>query len=714
MRTRDESEQLSQPNHPETIHARFEQQVSRTPDSTALVLGDLQLTYRQLNARANRIAHTLQSRYRQRWGKGLAPDTLVALSVDRGFDMIAGMLGVLKSGGAYVPLDPTYPEERLDFMLVDSAAPFLLTERKYLGRWAAYAGDVICLDALHEGIADDESSNPCSEARGQDLAYVIYTSGSTGKPKGVMIEHEGVLHLAHIGQTLFDVNSSSRVLQIASMSFDVAVAEWVFALTQGATLCLVHSKEEILGRAFVETCRRHRISFATLGPTHLDSVPTNAELPDLKTLVLGGETAEVSTLDAWASKGVAVFNTYGPTEATVDATVVRYERGVERNVIGRPMPDKTAYVLDEAFQPCPAGVVGELFLGGMGIARGYLNRPDLTKERFVPNPFVTAEAQARGQNAVLYRTGDFACWRADGNLEFRGRRDHQVKIRGFRVELDEIEIALREHSAVRDAVVVVREDRPGDKQLVAYCVRTPDEQLPDFRASLLKRLPDYMVPAVFVELPVLPVGPNGKLDRLSLPPPAADTHRSAGYVEPSTPLERELASLWSSVLNVARIGTNENFFSLGGHSLLVMKVANQLCQRFGEQVAPVSVFAHPTIRSLAAALEPYAAVGPKALASAAPGLRIDARGVQQRAPLSFAQERLWFLERYEQGRAAAYNISEVIRLHGPLHVEALSRGLLDVVSRHESLRTTIGVPLRVHRSILEATATSGGVAAQLS
>ncbi|HEV3052446.1 MAG TPA: amino acid adenylation domain-containing protein, partial [Longimicrobium sp.] len=654
----------------------FEAQAERAPDAAALVFGGESFTYRELNERANRLAHHL--------GRlGVGPEVRVGICLERGVELVVSVLAVLKAGGAYVPLDPAYPAERLAFMLTDSGAAVLVTREGLRPGLPVRPGTaVVSVDAAGDDIARESAANPAGGATAESLAYVIYTSGSTGTPKGVMVPHRGVPNLAHAQAERFGIDGTSRVLQFASPSFDAAVPELFATFLAGATLVLAAGDELLPGPGLLKTLRGGRVTVATLPPSVLAVLPPHG-LPDLRTLVSAGEAVDAATAERW-SAGRTFVNAYGPTEATVCATCGEWVPDGRAPAIGRPLPNVRAYVLDEGGRPAPAGVPGELFVGGIGVARGYLGRPGLTAERFVPDPFASAPG------GRLYRTGDRVCRRTDGELEFRGRVDEQVKIRGFRIEPGEVEAALRLAPGVAACVVVVREDAPGARRLVAYAAGEADAGA--LRAHLRERLPEHMVPDACVVLERLPLTPTGKVDRAALPAPAGAV---AGHAPPRTPVEKRLAKIWAEVLGVAEVGVDRPFLELGGHSLRAAGVLTRIADAFGVEVAPRLLLRSGTIREIAALVE---AADGAAAPSAAPAL---VRAPRDRPiPLSFAQEAVWFFEQLVPG-LTAYHAQAVIRVHGALDVAALERSLEEIVRRHEIFRTTFplqdGAPVqRIH------------------
>ncbi|NLG49316.1 MAG: amino acid adenylation domain-containing protein, partial [Chloroflexi bacterium] len=570
-------------------HELFEGQAARQPDAVAVEFEGETLTYAELNRRANQLA-----RYLRRLGVG--PEVLVGLCVDRSPDAVVGMLGVHKAGGAYVPMDPDYPPERLAYMLADAQAAVLLTQERVLERLPGYGGHMVRLDADWPTIAQEADGNLDNWAVPDNLAYVIYTSGSTGRPKGVQLMHRGLVNLAAVVANQFAITAESRVLQFASLSFDASVSEVWPPLLQGARLYLARREMLLSGGDLLALLQGEGITVVTLPPSLLSVLPAE-ELPALRTLVSAGEACPVEVARRW-SAGRCFLNGYGPTETTVAASYYRVESVPEGTMtipIGKPIANGRLYVLDAQLQPVPVGVAGELYVGGVNVGRGYLNRPDLTAERFVPDPF-GGEAGAR-----LYRTGDLARYLPDGNLEFLGRIDHQVKVRGFRIELGEIETALRELAGVRDVAVVVREDEPGQKRLMAYLVPEGDApSVGELRALLGQLLPEYMVPSAYVFLDVLPLTPNGKIDRKALPAPEATRQEAEQtFVAPRDELEHQLARIWEELLGVAPVGVTDNFFDLGGHSLLAVRLMAQVEERLGKKLPLLALFQGATVEQLA-------------------------------------------------------------------------------------------------------------------
>ena len=659
-----------------TLPELFAAQAAKTPDAVAVVFEDTSLTYSELDARSNQLAHHLRA-------FGVGPEVVVGLCVERSLEMLVALLGILKAGGAYLPLDPDYPAERLAFMLEDARATLLLTHSALIDRLPAHDARVVRLDAEWSAIAAQPTTAPASGLQPQNTGYVIYTSGSTGTPKGVSVTHGGIPNLAAVQIDRFAITSAARILQFASQSFDAALWEMVSALMGGAALVLI-APDKRAGDALARLIREQKITHATLPPVLLADLP--ADLP-LATLVVAGEACSPDEVARW-SPGRRMINAYGPTETTVCATMSDALSGAVVPPIGRPIWNTQVYVLDGCLQPVPAGVSGELYIAGAGLARGYLGRAGLTAERFVADPFGPAGSR-------MYRTGDMARWRADGVLDFLGRADTQVKVRGFRIEPGEIEAALVRHESVAQAAVIAREDQPGHRRLVAYVVANADH-VPDaaaLRTHLGASLPDYMVPSAFVTLDKLPLTPNGKLDRKALPAP--DLTPAHVRRLPRTPQEEMLCALFAEVLGLERVGIDDNFFELGGHSLLATRLISRIRSALDVEIAIRSLFEAPTVEALVKRLDADAEV-------ARPAVRAMERPAE--IPLSFAQRRLWFLNRLE-GPSATYTIPLAVRLTGTLDRQALEAALGDIVERHESLRTifpdTHGVPRQL---ILDASA----------
>jgi amino acid adenylation domain-containing protein len=568
------------------VHQLFEEQVERAPDAIAVSLGKEELSYRELNLRANKLARYLRE-------MGVGPEVLVGIFTDRSLEMLVGLLAVLKAGGAYLPLDPEYPPERIGFMIDDSQARVVLTQNSLLHRLPETTARTVCLDG---DCPDFSGENLQALALPDNLAYVIYTSGSTGRPKGVLVAHRGVTNMIEASLELFQVNSSSRILQAASLSFDASVLEIFMALLGGATLYLMdHSAA---GTELAQLLRDRAITTIAIPPSLLDTIP-DGEYPALHTIIVGGEACSAATAAHW-SRGRRLFNAYAPTEATVYATAMQHVKGDGRIPrLGPPISNMQVYLLDPHLQPVPIGIIGEIHVGGVGVARGYLNRPALTAERFVPDPF------SRVPGARLYKTGDLARFHVDGEIEFIGRVDQQVKLRGFRIELGEIETVLGQHPGVREAVVVARDDASGGKRLIAYVVarEEPPPATSELRDYLKRKVPEYMVPAFFVVLEALPFTATGKVDRNALPEPEqARPELNQAYVAPRTAVEEVLCGVFSEVLQIEPVGVRDSFFDLGGHSLLATQVSSRVRIALQVELPLRGFFEAPTVERLAATI----------------------------------------------------------------------------------------------------------------
>jgi amino acid adenylation domain-containing protein len=569
--------------HDKCFQQLFEEQVERTPDAEAIVFGEQKLSYRELNRRVNRLAHHLRS-------SGVGPEMLVGISVERSIEMVVGILGILKAGGAFVPLDPAYPRDRLAFMIEDSGIEVLLTQEHLVEHLPAFSGTIVYLDGSDKSYGTYPDDNLDSGAVPQNAAYVIYTSGSTGTPKGVVIAHRGLCNLATAQIRAFNVQPSSRVLQFAALSFDASVTEFAMALLRGATLVIAPREDLMPGERLISLLRDHAITTVTFPPSVLALLPPE-EFPALRTIIVAGEACWAELVERWAINGRLFCNAYGPTENTVCISIAECAPDGRKPTIGRALANVQVYVLDENMRPAPLGVPGEIYAAGEGLARAYLNRPDLTATRFVPNPYSAVPG------ARLYRTGDRGRYLPDGQLEFLGRVDQQVKLRGFRIELGEIEAVLCRHDAVRDAIVVAREEG-GDKRLVAYVVG--DAETSELRKYLHERLPDFMVPSAWMKLDALPLTANGKVDRKALPAP--DSQRpelSSAYIAPRSAIERDIAAVWQEELGIENAGVNDNFFDLGGHSLQAVRVHGKLRAKFEKNLLLFELFQFPTIAAMA-------------------------------------------------------------------------------------------------------------------
>lgn len=574
------------------IHEAIQEQAARTPRATAVIFGEQHLTYEELNARANQLAHYLRR-------LGLGPDMLAGVFMERSLEMVVALVGILKAGGAYVPIDPAYPKERIGYMFTDSNVSILLTQPPLAEFLSEIDTRVVCLNSQWDELAAEDTGDPEINITPDNLAYMIYTSGSTGRPKGVLVAHRGLMNLSEAQVKTFGVQESDRVLQFSSLSFDAATFEIVMALRAGATLCMGTRDVLLPGATLMNLLREQRITNVTLPPSALAVLPAEA-LPDLKTIIVAGEACPPSLVARWA-EGRRFFNAYGPTETTVWATVSECVESERRPTIGRPIANTQIYILDSDLNTVPIGGRGELFVAGAGLSRGYRNRPDLTAAAFVP------DSVSGSQGARLYRTGDLARYSPAGEIEFIGRADHQVKIRGFRVEPGEIEALLAQLPEVQEVAVIVREDDPGNKRLVAYVVPGSQDRAikGGLRSFLSERLPDYMIPSVFVALEKLPQTPNGKVDHKALPPP--DQSRpdlNIQFLAPGTPVEEVLVGIWADVLKLDQVGIDDNFFELGGNSLLAVKVHERICKALSTDIPLLAMFQYPTVRTLARMFEP--------------------------------------------------------------------------------------------------------------
>jgi amino acid adenylation domain-containing protein len=663
----------------ECVHRLFEEEVDRTPDKVAVVFADQHFTFAQLNARANQLAHHLR-------GLGVGPEVPVAICMERCLEMVVGILGVLKAGGAYVPLDPEYPKERLTYMLEDVRAPVLLTQEHVVDNMPQHQSRVLCLDSDWELIARNSERNPVPGATAGNAAYVIYTSGSTGLPKGVIVEHRGLSNAVNWIIETLELSTLDRCLLKTPITFDAAGREIFPTLISGGSLIIAEPDGHRDCRYVAETIRSERISILHCVPSLLRLLveePAFHESLALRAVMCGGEALPPPTVTLFQSGfGAKLYNVYGPTETIIDSTCWPCEdcNAYSAIPIGRPIPNAQIYILDDLLRPLPIGVGGNLYIGGVGVARGYVTQPDLTAEKFIPDPF-SGEPGAR-----LYKTGDLARYRPDGNIEFLGRIDYQVKIRGFRIELGEIEGTLGKHPAVREAIILVQEDGPEEKRLVAY-VAVKGEARPtatELRSFLKEKLPEHMVPAVFVLLDAFPLSANGKVDRRALPTPdARRPELDEAFVACRTPTEELLAAIWGQVLGVERVGIHDNFFHLGGHSLLATQIVSRVRETFQVEMPLRRLFETPTVAGLAENID------------AGRGTELQAPAIVPvprygELPLSFAQQRLWFIDQLEPG-SSVYNFPAAVRLKGPLNVVALTQSLNEIVRRHEALRTTFAV-----------------------
>ncbi|WP_281887483.1 non-ribosomal peptide synthetase [Paenibacillus sp. YYML68] len=668
----------------QTIHGMFEQQAERTPDQVAVLFEDEQLTYRELNERANRLARTLRA-------EGVKPDQKVVLVAERSMEMMVAIFAILKAGGAYVPVDPEYPEDRIAYMLEDSAAGLLLTQSHLRERvagleGASFTGKVI--DLNDEANYAVEGSNLEPAAGPTDVAYMIYTSGSTGKPKGVMVEHHSVLNRILWMHKKYPIGASDTIMQKTTITFDVSVWELFWWSFVGSKVCLLQPGGEKSPERILETIERYEITTMHFVPAMLGAFLEYVEqqsrerlirmLRPLRQVFASGEALPPQHVARFqhtvaAENKALLINVYGPTEATVDVSYFDCEPDGQYPMvpIGKPIDNIHLYVVREGtLQLQPIGVAGELVIAGVGVARGYLNRPELNAEKFIDSPFVAGER--------MYRTGDLVRWMPDGNIEYLGRIDHQVKIRGYRIELGEVESHLLNIETVLEAVVTAREDETGQKLLAAYFVAERDITPGELREQLSAELPSYMVPTYFVQLERMPLSANGKIDRKRLPAPEASVRSGAEYVAPRTETEQRLAELWQDVLGIERVGALDNFFDIGGHSLRATTLVARVHKAFGKQLQIKDVFDALTLEKLAERLDGLASES---------YVHIPVADKQQYYPVSSAQKRLFILSLLPGGETG-YNMPGVLQLDGALDIAGLEAAFRQLIARHDTLRTS--------------------------
>ncbi|MEG5016670.1 MULTISPECIES: amino acid adenylation domain-containing protein [unclassified Microcoleus] len=650
------------------IHQLFEAQAYRTPDAIAVVFEDQKLTYRDLNERANQLAHYLQK-------LGVKPEVLVGICTERSLEMVVGILGILKAGGAYIPLAPDYPQERLAYMLADSQVSVLLTQQKILASLPKHQAQVICLDADWDLISQEAQDEPVSGVQAGNLAYIIYTSGSTGKPKGTMILHQGVVNYLSWCTKAYAVADADGAPVNSSISFDATITSLFSPLLVGRKVVLLPENQELesLSDALHS---QNNFSLVKIAPAQLEILghllPQKQVPTGTKAFIVGGEALSPKIVSFWQARAphTKLINEYGPTETVVGCCV--YEVSAQTSLsgsipIGRPIANTQLYILDRYLQPVPIGVGGELHIGGAGVARGYLNRSELTAEKFIQNPY-SDEPGAR-----LYKTGDRARYLPDGNIEYLGRIDSQVKIRGYRIELGEIEETLRQHSAVRDAVAIARDDTSGNKRLVAYLVLNQDKlpSISNLRAYLQEKLPEYMVPAAFMTLESLPLTPNGKVDRKALPAPDRDRPElEEAFAAPSTAIEKILAEIWAQVLGLEQVGIDDNFFELGGDSILSIQVISKANQA-GLRLTPKQLFQHQTIAQLAA------------VADTTETQQSEQGLITGEVPLTPIQH--WFFEQ-NLSDPHHWNQAVLLELRQPLEPALIESVLQELLKHHDALR----------------------------
>ncbi len=592
--------------HDKCIHQLVAEQADRTPEAIAVAFEDQAITYKALNERANQLAHYLQK-------AGVQPDGLVGICVERSLEMVVGLIGILKAGAAYVPIDPNFPSDRVDYMLDNAQVKLLLTQQRLVEKLPTQGASVICLDADWHDIAQESQETPSSSVTPDNIAYVIYTSGSTGKPKGVQVLHRGVVNFLDSMKQQPGISPDDRLLSVTTLSFDIAVLELFLPLIVGARVVLLSREAAMDGRKLART-------ISNLGITVMQATPATWRLlleagwegNQTMKVLSGGEAISRELAAELLAKSGELWNLYGPTETTIWSTVYKVGLNERRISIGKPIANTEIYILDALLQPVPIGVAGELHIGGAGLAKGYLKRPDLTAEKFIPNPFCETGASR------IYKTGDLARYLPDGSIECLGRLDFQVKIRGFRIELGEIESVLVEHPAVQQAVVIVREDAPGDKRLVGYIVALNNQSpsTSELRSLVRANVPEYMVPSIFVFLDVLPLTPNGKVDRKALPvpdqtrqevispigkkvsgPSSETVHETS--IAPQDDLDLQLLKIWENVLNISPINMEDNFFELGGHSLLAVALITEIEKTYKKELPLSILFQAPTVQQLA-------------------------------------------------------------------------------------------------------------------
>ncbi len=660
------------------IHQLIELQAQKTPDAVAVVFEGQQLTYRELNHRSNKLASYLQK-------LGIKADTKVGICIERSLEMVVGLLGILKAGGAYVPLDPAYPQERLSLMLEDAQVKFLLTQESLLNHLPHHDVEIICIDKDWQKINQQNPNFKLQNIKSSHLAYIIYTSGSTGKPKGVQIDRGSVVNFLQSMQQQPGLTATDTLLAVTSISFDIAALELYLPLICGARVVLVSREVAMDGKLLSENITACDATIMQATPATWQMLITSGWVGSKQLKILcGGEALSRDLAEKLIEKSAEVWNLYGPTETTIWSAIYRVEKNQLSKPlvpIGRPIANTQIYILDRQLQPVQIGVSGELYIGGKGLSRGYLNRPDLTSEKFIDT-----NDYNNNLNPKLYKTGDLARYLADGNIEYLGRIDNQIKIRGFRIELGEIETNIRQHSNVQEAVVVAREVVLGNQQLVAYIVpisfTDTSQILLELRQYLHSKLPQFMIPSAFMLLDKLPLTPNGKVDTKSLPnPDLSQLERDTKYEKPRNYIEENLVRIWLKILNIETVGIYDNFFNLGGHSLLATQLMSRIRDELNVNIPLRCLFESPTIAGLAEIIDSKSTNFPVTY----PAIKVVDR--DEELPLSFAQQRLWFLNQLIPN-SPLYNIFTAVKLTGSLNVAALEKSLNRVVQRHEILRTS--------------------------
>ena len=699
------------------IHQLFTEQVAKNPEEIAIVFEDRQLTYRELDRKANLLAAYLQS-----WG--VKPEVLVGIYIERSLEMIIGLLGILKAGGAYVPLDPEYPQERLDYMVEDSGIAVILTQESLRQNLSSQQLKIVCLDSDWSKIEQYSQENLDLRVESHNLAYVIYTSGSTGKPKGVAIEHRQVGNF-FTGMDRTIGNCSPGIwLALTTICFDISVLELFWTLTRGFKVIIAPEKHKLFSfdpsqqnnSSISALIQKYNVSHLQCTPSLLKMLPDGiSSLKSLKKVLVGGEALSISLAKELASVvDGEIHNMYGPTEATIWSTVYTVKKDCEKIAIGRPIANTQIYILDEYQQPVPIGVAGEIYISGDGLARGYLNRPELTKERFIPNPFSVNSQQLsvnsnnypplpHSPNPLLYKTGDLARYLSSGEIEYLGRIDNQVKIRGFRIELGEMETVLSFHPQIQQAVVIAREHDSGNKRLVAYLV-TPEESIShsQLREYLKQKLPEYSIPSAFVVLEKLPLTPNGKIDRQALPAPEVEITRESEYIPPRDRIEQTLADIWQELLSVENISINDNFFEIGGDSILSIQVVSR-ARKAGIEIIPKQVFQNQTIEQLATVANTISVSVEQSTVKEETPLDIprlnellpsvDTNNIESVYSLTPTQQGILFHSLYAPD-SGVYCEQILLNLSGKINITAFKAAWQKVIARHGILRTFLVIENR--------------------
>jgi amino acid adenylation domain-containing protein/non-ribosomal peptide synthase protein (TIGR01720 family) len=663
----------------QTIIELFEQQVKRSPQATAIIFEDQILSYQELNEKSNQLAHYLKA-------KGVKPETLVPICLERSVEMMIGILGILKSGGAYVPIDPQYPQDRMAYMLNDCKSHFVIS-REALLAGSLNDPSLEIIDVNKEEIQKCASENLDHKVKAENLAYIIYTSGSTGNPKGVMIEHRSLVNVVKCQSDFFQIEDKDRVLQFFNYCFDASVLQIFMTLLNGAALVLFKEGLQLRKEEFEQFVVDQNITRLQTTPGFLENLTLDAPT-SLKSVIVGGDICKSNLSNYW-QKRFDFFIEYGPTETTVAAISYKSPKGsadaIKPLPIGKGLANLEIYILNENQKLQPLGVAGEICIGGVQVARGYLNNKELTSLNFIPNPF------KEDAEELIYKTGDFARWLPDGNIEYIGRRDSQVKIRGFRIELGEIEMALQQQAEISQAIVLAKADKQGNNRLIAYVVAQSKFDKELAIANLKKTLPEYMVPMFWVELETLPFTSNNKIDKAALPLPEDLFENSHAYIAPRDEDETRLAEIWQQTLGIEKIGIHDNFFELGGHSLLAMRLISKIRNQFSINLEVRDLFLHPTI----AQLGPYL----KNIKVSVLLPPIEKAESVSRVPLSFGQERFWFIDQLEG--TVQYHSPQVLRLKGELNNEALDFALHQIIERHQILRTVIKTDELGERQVLK-------------